>query len=71
MARELGAMLAKMSEAKRQDWASTKLAEITDRHVKALDIMGWRLVYKDDPSYRWPFDVNEAGCPAPEWCDAD
>lgn len=43
--------------------------EITDRHVAALDILGWKIVSQNDPARRWPFNGTMEGCTCPKWCD--
>ena len=55
------------SEKKRQAWAARKLDAITDAHVLALNMMGWRIV--TDYEGRWPFDSKRTLCDCPEWCD--
>ena len=46
------------------------LWEITDEHTKALDLQGWKIVNKDDPTnWRWPFDSRDSGCGCPDWCE--
>jgi hypothetical protein len=50
-------------------WVSAVLDEIGDRHAKALDLQGWKIINKDDPDHRWPFDSQSFGYTAPDWCD--
>jgi hypothetical protein len=63
------AYLEKMDEDEQLEWASNALCEITDRHAMALDLQGWKIVNKDDPNCRWPFDSKSAGCVSPDWCE--
>jgi len=51
------------------DWASAVLGKMDDRYAKALDLQGWMIVNKDDPTRRWPFDSQSFGYPAPDWCE--
>lgn len=51
-----------------EDWAASVLGEITDRHVKALDILGWKIVAQHDGASRWPFSGRVDGCHCPQWC---
>ena len=63
------AYLKTMSEDEQLEWASDVLCEITDRHVMALELQGWKIVNKDDPKWLWPFDSELAGCASPDWCE--
>ena len=63
------AFLKEMSEDEQLDWASDVLCKVTDRHAVALDLQGWKIVHKDDPDRRWPFDSKSAGCASPDWCE--
>jgi hypothetical protein len=63
------AYLKMMPEDEQLDWASNMLQEITDKHAKALDLQGWKIVNKNEPDYRWPFDSKTAGCIPPDWCE--
>jgi hypothetical protein len=62
------------TEAEAQDWAGEMMGDITDEHVAALNIAGWRIVAVDpDPDtgemHKWPFDSRQAGHPCPKWCE--
>jgi hypothetical protein len=64
------AYLKTMSEDEQLEWASDVLWEITDEHAKALDLQGWKIVNKNDPTnWRWPFDSRDSGCDCPDWCE--
>jgi hypothetical protein len=45
------------------------MSEITNCHVMALDIAGWRIVHRDGEQPKWPFDSKYTGCECPAWCD--
>ena len=66
MRRPQTAYLKAMPEDEQLDWASDVLSEIADRHVK---LQGWKIVNRDDPDWRWPFNSKTAGCAAPNWCE--
>jgi hypothetical protein len=57
-----------MSEDEQCDWAN-EVMDDSDPIAKALDFMGWKIVCKDDPDRRWPFDSSTAGCDCPDWCE--
>jgi hypothetical protein len=61
--------LETLSEDEQLEWASNMLQEITDKHTKALDLQGWKIVNKDDPTQRWPFDSKNTSCSCPDWCE--
>jgi hypothetical protein len=63
------AKLGTMSEDEQLEWASDVLWEIKDRHTKALDLQGWKIVNKDDPNNWWLFNSRSAGCASPDWCE--
>ena len=59
-----------------QNWAARKMEDITDKHVLALHIAGWKIVRQEDESDygpndgvppKWPFGDKHAVCP--EWCE--
>ena len=53
----------------RMDWAETVINTLTEDYVKALDILGWKIVCKDDPDRRWPFDRKKSDTSVPDWCE--
>jgi hypothetical protein len=58
-----------MSEEEQTDWANSVMDD-SDPIAKALDIMGWKIVNKEDPAnWRWPFSSESAGCASPDWCE--
>ena len=50
----LGDWLEGLSEDDRQDWANEELSELTAAHVRALDIMGWKVIRKHNTKSLWP-----------------
>lgn len=43
--------------------------DINEEHAIALDILGWKIVRKDNPdSALWPFACDFTGGPCPDWC---
>jgi hypothetical protein len=64
MANRLGDTLARLSEDELFEWSAGVMFEITDEHVKALEVGGWKIVRAD--GNRWPFDSEETGCSCPE-----
>jgi hypothetical protein len=61
--------LPRLSGDELQDWAAGVLGEITDRHVAASDILGWKIVAQHDGAQRWPFSGTMEGCTCPQWCN--
>ena len=67
MAKKLADTLAQLSQDDLEMWAGDLLGEITDEHVKALQVHGWKIVHEDGRS-KWPFSSEETGCVCPNWC---
>ena len=59
------AALVQWTEEEQLNWASNVLCDLKDKHAKALDMQGWKIVHKDDPSYRWPFSSKDSECDCP------
>jgi hypothetical protein len=49
------------------EWAVGVITSLTDEQVKALDILGWKIVCKDDADRRWPFSSSDHD--SPDWCE--
>ena len=60
--------LDSMSDEEQTDWAN-KVMDDSDPIAKALDIMGWKIVCKDDASRLWPFSCRDTDCDCPKWCE--
>lgn len=57
-------------EDSKTDWARGKLTSLTDHHVLALRVRGWKIVRQNpaDDSRQWPSDSAWTACPCPDWC---
>src|SRR5262249_28742976 len=77
MPRRIADMVKYADEETKQGWASGKMCSLTDLHVIALDLAGWKITRKDEAEYteeggvcpKWPFDSERTGCPCPDWCE--
>ena len=49
------------------EWATGVISSLTDEQVRALDVLGWKIVCKDDPDRRWPFGSSDHD--SPDWCE--
>lgn len=68
MARIVPNKLKDAPEKTRQNWADKNIGFISDRHVLALDIAGWKIVRKDGGNHLWPFSSKATKCDCPDWC---
>ena len=67
MRRRRMSQLKWLSEEDQLDWAGYVLCELTDKHAKALDLQGWKIVRKEEPDCLWPFSSKSCDCPL--WCE--
>ena len=62
------------TEDELEEWASKKMESITDLHVVALNMAGWKIVrqHEEDIGFvtpKWPYDSKHTGYDCPEWCE--